>query len=225
MTAEPYVVYASELCAPVGRTPQDASRRALARLLGGEQTVVESVLWDGAGVGATPTLTGSNATVVTTSTLSFMGRLGALEAAFYSVYGYVGTIHANTAVAETASYEEALVQDGIVKRTALGSTWSFGAGYGMTGPGDVAPDPGSAWIFMTAPVTIWRAPTPLTPDPAQTFDRTNNGLYALAEREYVHALDCDEVLAIQVPLESAGDADTIPQVPAGGVTADVRSTV
>lgn len=221
--AEPYVIYASIVCAPTGRTPAEQSRRAVARLLAGEQTVAEAALWSGAGVGAAPTLTGAGATVVTSTLTGFAARIGALEAAFYAEHGYQGTIHVNSAAAETAAAAHTVEQNGAVKQTKLGSIWSFGAGYGTTGPAGAAADAGSVWAFITPPVTLWRATDINTPDPAMTLDRATNQMYALAEREYLHAWDCDTVFAIQVPLESGhgGDSD----LPPGSVTPGVEETV
>ena len=221
--ADPYVIYASIVCAPTGRTPAEQSRRAVARLLAGEQTVAESALWSGAGVGATPTLTGSGATTVTTTATGFAARIGALEAAFYAAYGYQGTIHINSAAAEPAAAAHIVEQNGAVKTTKLGSVWSFGAGYGATGPAGAAAGPGQVWAFITPPVTIWRATDINTPDPALTLDRATNQMYALAEREYLHAYDCETVFAIQVPVD--GDHGGTPPETPGIVTEQVQEIV
>lgn len=211
MTAAPFVAYASVVCAPVGRSFADQSRRAAARLAAGEQTQVENALWNGGGVGATPALTAAGATVVTVpaGATSFHAHIAALEEAFYSAYGYQGTIHVNTAAVGAAAFSQMLVRSTPPPEvppiivTHLGSRWSFGAGYDITGPGDVAPAVGSVWAFMTGPVTIWRSTDMLLPDPEQTFNRTTNQLIAVAEREYVVSYDCPTVFAIEVPVQEA----------------------
>lgn len=210
VTAAPFVAYASVVCSPVGRDPAEQSRRAAARLLAGEQTQVEAALWNGGGVGATPALTLAGATTVVGAGLTrFHSRIAALEEAFYSAYGYQGTIHVNTAANGAAARAEMLIRTSPgggtevppIIVTPLGSRWSFGAGYDITGPADAAPAAGSVWAFMTGPVQIWRSSDLLLPDPRQTFNRSTNQLIAVAEREYVVAYDCPEVFATQVPLE------------------------
>lgn len=208
MTAAPFTVYASVLCAPVGRSPEEQQRRAVQRLYAGEQNVAELALWNGAGVGATPALTLAGATVVVTAATAFHARIAALEEAFYDAYGYQGTIHVNTRANGAAAFSRMLVRPTPPPDvpahaiTPLGSIWSFGAGYDITGPANVAPAAGSVWAFMTGPITIWRTPDSDLglPDPRQTFNRTTNQMVAVAEREYVQSYDCPNVFAIEVPV-------------------------
>lgn len=206
MTAAPFTVYASVVCSPVGRSAQEQSRRAVARLLAGEQSVVEQALWNGAGVGATPALTLAGATVVVSAATTFHARIAALEEAFYDAYGYQGTIHVNTRAYGAAAFSQMIHRAGVppevppIAVTPIGSRWSFGAGYDITGPANVAPAAGSVWAFMTGPVTIWSSSEPLTPDPAMTFNRSTNQMIAIAEREYAQSYDCPTVFALEVPV-------------------------
>lgn len=209
MTAAPFVAYASVVCSPVGRDPQEQRRRAIARLLAGEQTQVELALWNGGAVGATPALTLAGATVVNPTQTSFGARLAALEEAFYDAYGYQGTVHVNTRAYGAAAFGQLIVRPATPDIpahlvTPIGSIWSFGAGYDITGPANVAPAAGSVWAFMTGPMTIWRTPDGdiMAPDPAMTFNRTTNQMVALAERPYVQSYDCPTVFAAQLPLEA-----------------------
>jgi len=104
------------------------------------------------------------------------------------------------------------VYAGLVQRqggslvTPLGSTWAFGTGYGITGPGGAAPAAGNVWAFMTPPVLIRRSPV-VVPDVTATMNRTNNQWMALAERVYAHTWVCDKVSAVQVPI-TAPKVDT-----------------
>lgn len=209
---DPFVVYADVVCSPVGRSAAEQSRRAAARLLAGEQSAAEAAFWNGGGVGATPALTLSGATTVVTALTSFAARLAALEQAFYDAYGYQGTIHVNTAAYGAAAFGQLIREVGTpsvaasvpaLLTTPIGSKWSFGAGYDITGPANAAPSVATnVWAFMTGPVTVFRAPDILLPDPGQTFNRTTNQMVAIAEREYVIVPDCPTTFAIELPLEA-----------------------
>lgn len=208
IATRPFWVYASEVCSPVGRDLTEQRRRAVQRLLGGEQTQVEAAFWDGGSVNAGPSLTTIGATIVPTTLTSFGGRLSALIAAFQAAYGYQGTIHANTVLEGAAAFGNMIVRPDTPDIpahlvTPTGEIWSFGGGYGITGPGGVAPTAGSAWAFITAPVTIWRDAEISVQDPAQTFDRTLNQAKVVAERGYNVAPDCLTAFAIELPLEAA----------------------
>lgn len=210
-TAAPFVVYTDLVCAPVGRTPEEQQRRVIERLRGAEQTSVEAALWNGGAVGATPNLNGAGATIVVAgAATSLRARIALLEEAFYSAYGYQGTIHVNTTAYGQAADSVMIREIGTpslaasvpaLLTTPIGSIWSFGAGYGVTGPAGVAPAAGSVWAFMTPNVTVWQAADENVPDPRQTFDRATNQMTVVAEREYAFGYDCPSVFAIEVPVE------------------------
>lgn len=208
MTADPFGVYAAVDCSPVGFTAEEHRQRAINKLITTEQTAVESALWNGGGVGATPALTLAGATVATTGALtSFEARLSAMIAEFEAAYGRQGTIHVNTRALGNAATQHLVERPSVppevpqILVTPNGHRWSFGAGYGVTGPANVAPAAGSVWAFMTPPVTIWQSPIMIV-DPNMTMDRTTNQRYALAERDYTVAYECPTVFAVELPLEN-----------------------
>ena len=216
MGADPFWVIARKRCGSVGRTAAEMQAAVRSQLDAGSQTVVESVLWNGDGLGTiTPSLAGSGATAVVPSATGAGAAVAALEAAFYAVNGYRGTIHVNTAAYAAPAYSNLVLHDypGAAGRlmTPLGSTWSFGAGYGITGPDEVAPAEGFVWAFMTGPVTLWRADIP-QPDPRQVFDRAANQWDVVAERVYAATWDCPNVFAVQIPVAAPAVA-TAPEVP------------
>jgi hypothetical protein len=208
MTGDPFIAYASVLCAPTGWTADEQRTKAINKLLATEQTQVESALWNGGGVGALPALTGAGAATVTTTATSIEGRVAALEAEFYAAYGRQGTIHVNTRAMGNAATNHLIERPSVppevpsIAVTPLGSRWSFGAGYGITGPADAAPAAGSVWAFMTPPVTIWRSNEVFAPDPNETFNRITNQRYAIAERFYTVAYECPTVFAVELPVEN-----------------------
>jgi hypothetical protein len=213
MAAEPFWVIARKRCGSVGRTAEEMQAAVRQQLLTGEQEVVEAALWDGSGYTAmSPTLTGSGATVVTPAAPGAGAAIAALEEAFYDTYGYTGVIHVNTAAYGAAAYSGLVQRVGAQLKTPLGSVWSFGSGYGTTGPADVAADAGFAWAFMTGQTTVWRSDVLPLPDPRQVLDRTLNQWDVVAERVYAVTWDCPDVAAVQIPVAAPAVA-TAPAVP------------
>jgi hypothetical protein len=208
MAADPYWVVARKRCGSVGRSADEMLAAVRSQLYTASQTLVENAIWDsGSLTTVTPTLTGAGATIVTPLGSGFGAAIAALEQAFYAVNGYIGTIHVSTRAYAAAAYNNLIVGAGGAGRltTPIGSVWSFGAGYGITGPADVAPGaPENVWAFMTSPVTIWRSGVLPQPDPRQTFDRTLNQWDVVAEEVFAHTWDCPEVFAVEVPVISPG---------------------
>lgn len=202
--AAPYWVYSTRQCGSVGTSPSEFSGSVRRRLAGAEQGQVEAALWNGGGLGVTPALTTDAGTVTVTPAGPGAGAaIAALEESFYSAYGYVGTIHVNTAAYAALAYSE-LISDSPrsgVLTTPVGSLWSIGAGYGITGPADAAPAAGSVWAFMTPRVLVRRSGVIAQDDDVSSFlDRPSNQFMGLAERVYAHAWLCPVVHAVQVPV-------------------------
>lgn len=215
MEALPYWVYSTRQCGIVGTTPAEFSLSVRRRLLGGEQTQVEDVLWDGGGLAGMTGLTTAAGTVTVVPSAPGAGAaIAALEESFYSEYGYVGTIHMNQRAYAALAYSELITdapQQGVLT-TPLRSLWSLGAGYDITGPGDVAPAAGFVWAFMTPPVVIKRSTIIAQDDPRAFVDRATNQYMGLAERVYAAVWTCPVVHAVQVPVAAPATA-TAPAVP------------
>lgn len=214
MGADPFWLVARKRCGTVGRTAEEMQQAARQVLATSEQTLVESVLWDGAGgtlAGADPTLTAAGATVVTPPAPGAGTAIAALESAFYNANGYRGVIHVNTVAYAAAAYSNLVEHQSGRLVTPLGTVWSFGAGYDITGPADAVPAAGFVWAFMTAPVTVWQSEV-MTQDVRRTMDRTLNQWDAIAERVYAAAWDCPNVFAVQIPVAAPAVA-TAPAVP------------
>lgn len=213
MQAEPYWVYATRQCGTVGKSAAEMETSVRRRLASGEQRAVESHLWGTAALPMEPNLvTVTGVTTVVPTAPGAGAAIAALEDAFYDTYGYVGTIHISTSAYAQLAYAQLLVRQGGAGAltTPIGSVWSIGAGYGVNGPLDVAPDAGNVWAFMTPPVLIRRSPV-VVPDVTATMDRTANQYMALAERVYAHTWLCDSVFAVQVPVAApAVEAVTTP---------------
>lgn len=202
MEATPYWVYATRKCGTVGNTAADIERSVVRKLVANEQHEVEAHLWGGGAVASDPNLIGAvGVTTVTPVGAGPGAAIAALEESFYDNYGYIGTIHVNMQAYAAAVYAGLVVRNGGTLNTPLGSVWSFGSGYGITGPGGDAPDAGTVWAFMTPPVLIRRG-SAIVPRVAETLDRSANQWMGLAERVYAHSWVCDEIHAVQINLDA-----------------------
>lgn len=201
MNAAPFRVIAKKHCGTVGRTYQEMDAAVRQQLISGEQTVLESVIWNGDGLGThTPTLVSSSATATIPTADGAGAAIAALEALAYgAAYGYQGVIHINQRAYAALAYSNILHNDAGVWRTNLGTAVSFGAGYGITGPLEVPPADGFVWAFMTSQVDIRRTPIVTFPSDG-ILDRVNNQWEAIAERAYAFTWDCPETFAVQVPV-------------------------
>lgn len=213
MEAVPYWIYSTRQCGIVGRTEAELSASVRSRFLGGEQTQVEAALWGGTAPAVDPALTtAAGVTTVTPAAAGADAAIAALEESFYAEYGYVGTIHVNTSAYGSARYARLVeVADSATPSpgtlvTPLGSRWSFGAGYGITGPAGIAPAAGSVWAFMTPPVWIRRSGIIAQDDMRSALNRTSNQYMGLAERVYGHTWTCPIIHAVQIPLTAVGAA-------------------
>lgn len=201
---DPFWLTTRKRCGTVGRTAQEFLASARAQLAASEQREVENVLWTGgpgplAGV---LNLNAASATTVIPSAVGAGAAISALENAFYSVNGYVGTIHINMQAEGALAYAGILERSAGVLRTPVGSAVSLGAGYGITGPAAVAPAAGFVWAFMTGYTTVWRSTDAQIPqpDPQRVMDRTLNQWDVVSERVYAAAWSCPEVFAAQIPI-------------------------
>jgi hypothetical protein len=211
----PYWLLTTYQCGTVGTSAADVQRRVRRRYDAGAQWAVEQMIWTGGGITGVPNLSATAPANVVVPTAPGAGAaIAALEQTFHDQHGYTGVIHMNTAGYAAAQYAGlATPQGGAgVLRTPLGNAWSFGSGYGITGPAGVAPAAGFVWAFITPQVYLWETAVN-QPDPVQTLDRTFNQWMAVAESVWAHAWACNTVYAVQVPVAAPAVA-TAPAVPA-----------
>lgn len=191
ITADPFVVRSDLECAPVGLTDVQLRRWLLERLKAGEQATVERIFSQGLN-GIEPSLSNSAAPATgLAASSSLVKAIGLLEDWLYQRYGLPGVLHIPAVAASSLVSGGALVKDGQLWKTAMGTLVSFG-NYAGTGPAGEVPVAGHTYIYITGQVTVWRAPdsevftTPL-PD---ALNRTSNQVYGQAEREYAVAYEC-----------------------------------
>lgn len=80
-----------------------------------------------------------------------------------------------------------LVEDAIPNLTTIiGTPVILAAGYGTDGPGALVAGPGTAWLYITGRITVWRGPRATDLEAA---DYRNNRTVALAEGMYAASVD------------------------------------
>lgn len=208
--ADPFIVYGSYDCPPVGRKATDAFRIATERLRVHEGRELESVFWTGItdeGTTINPSLAFGNsecgtAPVDLTPAVipNVVSGMAILESALADCVPGGGVVHANYGVASFFANHHLMYQDDNAWFTATGQRLAFGAGYPGSGPDNVAAADGTTWIFATGPVGIWRSDIFLTPERLdQAVDRDINDVTVFAERTYAVGWSCC-IFAINVEL-------------------------
>ncbi|HYF71326.1 MAG TPA: hypothetical protein VD864_00820 [Nocardioides sp.] len=143
----------------------------------GEDRAVEAALQELVLNPAAVDLTPTPGTAVTNTRLA----LGLLEQYAASQYSGVPTLHTNR-LGGNLMTEFADADNGNLK-TRLGVRIAVGAGYSATGP-SVAPA-GTAWLYATGQVTLWRSALRTYPAVAAEDNREK----ALAEARYVPTVE------------------------------------
>lgn len=207
-TADNFLVYESYTCSPIGNTLGHAQDVATARLNAFEEARVEAVISTGA-LGFAPAF--SSAEVVGTEDQSLGEAIGLLEALIASAYGSQGILHMSRYTATLA------IDKGIISaksgrlRTGLDTPVVAGTGYTFTG------------VVATPNMFAYRSEV-LTSSarPGDLLDRSNNDLYAVAERNYVVGWEDCGLYSAAFSTSSSGPSD--PTVITAGANATVTGS-
>lgn len=197
--ATPFTVTAGYECGPVGISEAERRRFALEKLQATEQAAVEDIFSRGT-FGQSPSL--ANNTPAATDVgpaVDIVEAFSQLEDAFYSTYGYPGTIHLPHVASSFAEAAEVMSMQQRLWRTAASSVVSIGNYAGLS-PSGASPGADETWVYITPPVAIWRASTPFISPIEGALDRGNNEMTTFAEREYVVAYEPCPVYATRVTL-------------------------
>lgn len=199
VSGAPFAVYTSYTCGPVGYTLQEAEQRVLTRMLLREQRAVERRIWagwSGGGLTTIPSLF-AGATVLPAASCP-VEAMRSLEQALSDNGVVGGLIHARTGMASyLANNYQIIYRTDRIFGTPRGNTFVFGDGYTGVGPSGQGATSTTEWMYATGRVALWTEPDVHVPNPGQTFDRTANQMYILAERIWAAAIECG-VWAIQV---------------------------
>lgn len=194
VTADPFLLHARWECASLGRTPEEHQAAALRALACSEQRVVEERFYNEFLV--QPETIPLN---LASAPFTLAAGIGLLEGTLGSTQCGDPYIHLPRELGALAARYNQTFGAGGVLRSALGSLFSFGVGYGNVGPdGTPAPD-GVAWIYGTGPVFLARtAPFMNPPTFADALDREINRVYWWAQRRYLLATDTCASFAVAV---------------------------
>ena len=209
--ADPFVVYSSYDCPPVGTLSQDAFQIAKNRLEIVEGTTIEGVFWTGIaedGEVVNPSLAFGNDTCgsgpidLTPSggPVGVVASIAVLESALGDCSPGVGVIHANYGVASFLAANRLIYERNNAWYTVTGQKVALGTGYPGTGPGNIPAASGTTWMFATGPMILMRSEVFLTPERYHdAVDHNLNNVTVYAERVYALGWSCC-LFAIRVML-------------------------
>lgn len=188
---DPFIVYATLTCGPVGNSFQEFEDLVRQRLLSKEQSIVEQALSTG-DFGAVPALTTANgiATLTPTAT-TVVDIVSELEDAMYctSMYGAPAFLHMNIAPFNQLKSQHLIEFDGLRWRTPMGSIVSAGC-YANEDPDGGAAADGTFWMYVTGGTAVWRSSDIFIAPVEGSLNRATNQMVMLAEREYVVTFEC-----------------------------------
>ena len=170
----PLTVYAAFRTTALDHSPAEATQIAAARLLAQEEHAVEQALWTGApGPGLGLGKVRSYA-VKGTGKLDLTQGVAVLEH-YAAQYGFQPTLHVPRRLASLLASAKVIEESGGGGlATRLGTPVVVGAGY-----------PDEMQIVATGPVVIYRGEAFTSTNGAGGFDKGQNDLTGLAERQYV----------------------------------------
>jgi hypothetical protein len=199
ISADPFVVYSSWLCGSIGYTEEEIRRRLLTRLNLKAQRAVEARLWQGnTGLGLTGILPAEATSLGAATCPTEAVRLLEQALADNGVVG--GIIHARVGMADYLGTDHLIEHPRAnLMTTHYGTSYAFGQGYGGTGPAGQAVTSTTEWMYASGRVIVWASDT-FVPPIREVLKRSNNQQYAIAEQQYMLAVECG-VWAVQVTRE------------------------
>lgn len=143
----------------------------------GVESAIQQLLFNPEAVDLTPTV----GTPVTSPRLA----LGLLEQYAKDNYSGRAILHGNSLA---IGFIPELQVSGTKLSTIHGTPIANGGGYATEGPGSADADDGTAWLYISGQVNIWRGPVQVYGNPV--YDLKDNRQIALAERRYVATVEC-----------------------------------
>lgn len=194
--ATPFIVYGHDQCNVVANSPAEAQEFATNHLIAREEARAEQALWTG-DLGNVPNFSGANgydAPVDVGTYDDAVAALAAVEQGMGRLYGSLGVIHMSRAMA-TILAKHLEKRGGRLYTRGLDTPVIAGAGYGHLETATSRRIVGSPALFGYRGDIITASDRP-----GDLLDRSDNTMYAIAEREYVIGFDpCPLVAANYTP--------------------------
>lgn len=200
---DPFVVYSSIDCSPVGMTDDQMQTWLANKLEMGAQATIENVFSQQL-CGQSPGLSDNEAAVDLNSAADIVDAVSQLENYLYvtAEYGVAGVLHVPLRFAPYFQYLHLVdpngMANGTVFRTALGTAINFG-NYAGLDPDGGAPGAGTSYIYITGQTAVYRQTPVFSPPRRDVLNRTTNKVTGVMEQEYVITFDCG-VAGIEAPL-------------------------
>lgn len=199
-------VFASEICTPVGTTLREAHARVRRRLALGAQTAVETGLWGSTTAnvqGVFQQMQTAGLVTTTAAATTVVEAVSLLEQTAAGLGDGPILLHARPRMAAYLG-KNGLLDSGPfspsmpatakeLRRTHLGSTVVFGAGYGGTSPDNATvPSATQEFMFATGRVFLWESEVIDGPPDGvdSTLNRTTNQRTVFAYRTYGVSVEC-----------------------------------
>lgn len=192
--ADAFTVYGTYKCSGPGAV-KVAQDRAMETLLAGEEKAAERRLWQT--LDDAPTVIAGGDPLFT---------LGQLEQWIADEYGSLGVIHVSRRAGTILAKRARLTEKGGTLYTPLGTPVVAGSGYPGTGVAGAAPTAGQEFIAATGGLFGYRSQTfaPTDGSGEDIFDRQNNDVFGIAERNYLIGHDDCGVAFAPMDLQTDG---------------------
>lgn len=201
ITGDPFVIYSTIRCSPVGMTDEQMQTWLANKLMMGEQPTIESVFSQQL-CGQAPGLSNNEVVSELTTATDIIAAISALEEFLYvtSEYNAPGVLHVPLKFAPYFSNLHLLdLRDPAgFYITANGTKINFG-NYAGLDPDGGNPAAGSSFIYITGQTAIWRQSPVFAPPRRDVLNRTTNLVTGVMEQEYVITFDCAGA-GIEAPL-------------------------
>lgn len=196
----PFVIYGSSKCSPIGGQWERGYDRATAHLLNGEERALERAIYLGE-AGNHQTLIDPDTVDLTPTpgtAVSITAGVALLEAHLVGTHHSVGVIHANPRDVTFMVAEGGIIRMPTAQSTSLNTylgtyVAAEGGMDGNTGPDGTEIDPadGTHWLYASGrPVVRRSQPFQVPTERTTGLDRATNDLELLVERTYIVAWEC-----------------------------------
>jgi len=210
--SDPFTVYSSFKCPPVGFDSDRAYEIAQARFDANIQTALETIFWTGqtdAGPIEPSLATGNSSCGLSVvdltpagGALNALAGLAVLEQAIGTCYPGQALIHMSNGILPFVADRARLVDTGDALYTYAGSRVIAGKGYRTTGPGGSVPPAGEGWMFATSQIVGFKSDPFFTPpkdDSSAAMNRSINDRTVRLEQTWAFSFSCC-IFAVRVKL-------------------------